>query len=89
MDPELRAAALRGDLAALCRALNEGKDPRLADEDGDTGHYAASNVNARCVELLLNDADVNARNDYYRTLPTMVAASGHGVDPPRLPPARM
>ena len=79
MDPELRAAALRGDLAALCRALNEGKDPRLADEDGDTVlHYAASNGHVRCVELLaLNDADVNARNDYYRTPLTMAAASGH------------
>ena len=36
MDPTLRAAALRGDVAALRRALNDGADPRLADEDGDT-----------------------------------------------------
>ena len=42
MDPRLRTAALRGDLAALTRALDEGADPCLADEDGYTPlHYAA------------------------------------------------
>ena len=78
MDPELRAAALRGDLQALFHALNDGADPRLADEDGDTVlHYAASNGHVRCVELLaLNNADVNAMNSGYRTPLNMAAASG-------------
>ena len=78
MDPTLRAAALRGDLAALCRALNDGADPRLADEDGDTVlHYAASNGHAQCVALLaLNGADVNAWTHRSRTPLSMAAASG-------------
>ena len=31
MDPRLRTPALRGDLAAVNRALDEGADPNLAD----------------------------------------------------------
>ena len=78
MDPDLRAAALRGDVAALCRALNDGADPRLTDDDGDTVlHYAASNGHAVCVAHLAEmGADVNAMNDGLRTPLNMAAASG-------------
>jgi ankyrin repeat protein len=34
MDPQLRSAALKGDLAALNRALDDGADPNAADDDG-------------------------------------------------------
>ena len=34
MDPHLRTAALKGDLAALNHALDDGADPNAADDDG-------------------------------------------------------
>ena len=78
MHPELRAAAIRGDLGALCRALDAGVDPRLADDDGDTVlHYAAYNGHADCVARLAESgADVNACNRGRRTPLNMAASSG-------------
>ena len=40
MDPRLRSASLKGDLAALNRALDEGADPNLADADGYNPLYS-------------------------------------------------
>ena len=64
MDPRLRTAALRGDLAALTRALDEGADPCLADEDGYTPlHYAAGYGRLDILQALLAaGADKEVRN---------------------------
>ena len=80
MDPRLRTAALRGDLAALTRALDEGADPCLADEDGYTPlHYAASNGHVACiVRLAESGADVNAITDIRGRTPLNSAIS-HGA----------
>ena len=80
MDPRLRTAALRGDLVALTRALDEGADPCLADEDGYTPlHYAASNGHVACiVRLAESGADVNAITDIRGRTPLNSAIS-HGA----------
>ena len=75
---EIDARIIRGDLGALCRALDGGVDPRLADDDGDTVlHYAAYNGHADCVARLAESgADVNACNRGRRTPLNMAASSG-------------
>mgnify|MGYP002830208164 CR=1 FL=1 len=86
MDPRLRTAALRGDLAALTRALDEGADPRLADEDGYTPlHYAASNGHVACiVRLAESGADVNAITDIRRPRIAMTTMISTRVNPRRV-----
>ena len=80
MDPRLRTSAQSGDLAALTRALDEGADPRLADEDGSTAlHYAASNGHVACiVRLAESGADVNAITDMGGVTP-LNSAIFHGA----------
>lgn len=54
MDPRLRTPALRGDLAAVNRALDEGADPNLADADGyNPLIFAAINNRVDCVARLI------------------------------------
>lgn len=79
MDPRLRTPALRGDLAALVRALDEGADARLADEEGYTAlHYAASNGHVSCIVRLVDSgADVNASTRCGRT--PLKSAISHGT----------
>ena len=65
MDPRLRTPALRGDLAALNRALDEGADPNLADADGyNPLIFAAINNRVDCVARLI---EVASRPDCHVT----------------------
>ena len=63
MDPLLRAAALKRDLAALNRALTEGADPNAMDADGYTPLiFAVCNNNTDCVAKLI---EAGAHPDCY------------------------
>ena len=54
MDPRLRTPALRGDLAAVNRALDDGADPNLADPDGyNPLIYAAEGNQPACAARLI------------------------------------
>ena len=54
MDPRLRTPALRGDLAAINRALDEGADPNLADADGyNPLIFACENNRVDCAARLI------------------------------------
>ena len=79
MDPHLRTAALKGDLAALRRALDNGADPNLSDSDGyNPLIYAVCNNNADCVAQLIEaGADPNCQTNRARTPLNSAASSGY------------
>ena len=79
MDPRLRAPALRGDLAALNRALDEGADPNLADADGcNPLIYACENNRVDCATRLIEaGARVDCHTDGLRTPLNIAARYGY------------
>ena len=79
MDPRLRAAALKRDLAALDRALDEGADPNAMDADGYTPLiFAVCNNNTDCVAKLIEaGACPNCYTDKGRTPLNSAASSGY------------
>ena len=81
MDPHLRTAALKGDLAALSRWLDNGADPNLEDSDGYTPLiFAVTNNHAGCVERLINaGARPNCRTNTSRTPLNSAASIGNAA----------
>ncbi len=79
MDPLLRAAALKRDLAALDRALAEGADPNAMDADGYTPLiFAVCNNNTDCVAKLIEaGAHPDCYTDKGRTPLNSAASSGY------------
>ena len=79
MDPRLRAAALKRDLAALDRALAEGADPNAMDADGYTPLiFAVCNNNTDCVAKLIEaGAHPDCYTDKGRTPLNSAASSGY------------
>ena len=79
MDPRLRAAALKRDLAALDRALDEGADPNAMDADGYTPLiFAVCNNNTDCVAKLIEaGAHPDCYTDKGRTPLNSAASSGY------------
>ena len=81
MDPRLRTPALRGDLAAVNRALDEGADPNLADPDGyNPLIFAAVNNRVDCAARLI---EAGARVDCHTNAcitPLIIAAKYGDVD---------
>ena len=81
MDPHLRTAALKGDLAALSRWLDNGADPNLEDSDGYTPLiFAVTNNHAGCVERLIEaGARPNCRTNTSRTPLNSAASIGNAA----------
>ena len=81
MDPYLRAAALKGDLAALSQALDNGADPNLADSDGyNPLIFAVTNNHAGCVERLIEaGARPNCQTNTSRTPLNSAASTGNAA----------
>ena len=81
MDPRLRTPALRGDLAAVNRALDEGADPNLADADGyNPLIFAAINGRVACAARLIKaGARIDCHTDACIT-PLIIAAKYGDVD---------
>jgi len=79
MDPRLRAAALKRDLAALDRALDDGADPNAMDADGYTPLiFAVCNNNTDCVAKLIEaGAHPDCYTDKGRTPLNSAASSGY------------
>ena len=79
MDPRLRTPALRGDLAAVNRALDEGADPNLADGDGyNPLIFACENNHVACATRLIEaGARVDCHTDGLRTPLNIAARYGH------------
>ena len=79
MDPRLRTPALRGDLAAVNRALDEGADPNLADADGyNPLIFACENNHVDCAARLIEAGariDCNTREG--RTPLNIASRYGH------------
>ena len=81
MDPHLRTAAIKGDLAALSRWLDNGADPNLEDSDGYTPLiFAVTNNHAGCVERLIEaGARPNCRTNTSRTPLNSAASTGNAA----------
>jgi len=81
MDPHLRTAALKGDLAALSRWLDNGADPNLEDSDGYTPLiFAVTNNHAGCVERLIEaGARPNCRTNTSSTPLNSAASIGNAA----------
>ena len=81
MDPHLRTAALKGDLAALNHALDEGADPNLADADGyNPLIFAVTNNHAGCVARLVEaGARPNCQTNTSRTPLNSAASTGNAA----------
>ena len=81
MDPRLRSAGLRGDLAALNRALDEGADPNLADADGyNPLIFAVINNHTGCVARLIEaGARPNCQTNTSRTPLNSAASTGNAA----------
>ena len=79
MDPRLRTPALRGDLAAVNRALDEGADPNLADADGyNPLIYACENNRVDCAARLIEaGARVDCHTRELRTPLNIAARYGY------------
>ena len=79
MDPRLLSAALRGDLAALNRALDEGADPNLADANGyNPLIYAAEGNQPACAARLIEaGARVDCHTRELRTPLNIAARYGY------------
>jgi ankyrin repeat protein len=64
----LHLAAKAGCVEAAKLLLGHGADVNVRDGDGNTLlHYAVRSVNKDVIELVLRDADVNAKNVYGET----------------------
>ena len=79
MDPRLRAPALRGDLAAINRALDEGADPNLADADGyNPLIFACENNHVDCATRLIEaGARLDCHTNQGRTPLNIAARYGY------------
>ena len=85
MDPRLRSAALKGDLAALNRALDDGADPNAADNDGyNPLIYAAINNRVDCVARLIEAGSRPDCHTYEGRTPLNLAAGYGFIDIIRL-----
>ena len=81
MDPHLRTAALKGDLAALSRWLDNGADPNLADSDGyNPLIFAVINNHTGCVARLIEaGARPNCQTNTSRTPLNSAASTGNAA----------
>ena len=79
IDPRLRTPALRGDLAAINRALDEGADPNLADADGyNPLIFACENNHVDCATRLIEaGARLDCHTNQGRTPLNIAARYGH------------